>query len=274
VRIFVVDAFTDRAFAGNPAGVVLLERDADAGWMQQVATEMNHSETAFLRAGQDVWDLRWFTPLVEVDLCGHATLAAAHVLYTTGGARASATIRFATRSGVLLATSGEAGITLDFPAEPVGAAPPPAGVVEALGVEPRWTGRNRFDVLVEVDDEDTVRSLEPDLARLATIPVRGTIVTAVARTPGHDFVSRFFGPAVGVPEDPVTGSAHCALGPYWADRLGRNPLRGLQVSRRGGVVGVEVRGDRVALTGQAVTVLEGVLPTGAQGAAGPPSGER
>jgi predicted PhzF superfamily epimerase YddE/YHI9 len=267
VRIFTVDAFTDKAFAGNPAAVVLLHDDdtaeADDRWMQQVAAEMNLSETAFLMAGPDAWGLRWFTPAVEVDLCGHATLASAHVLYDIGLAPPDELIRFSTRSGILTAGPGAGGaITLDFPAEPPAAAAPPPGLLEALGSPAVWTGRNRFDVFVELADEDAVRRLRPDMAALGKIDMRGVIVTATSGEARIDFVSRFFGPAVGVPEDPVTGSAHCALGPFWAGRLGRTALRGRQVSARGGLVGVDVRGDRVGLTGTAVTVLEGTLRGG------------
>jgi PhzF family phenazine biosynthesis protein len=257
--IFVVDAFTDRPFAGNPAAVCALDRPADDAWMQQVAAEMNLSETAFLVPEADGFRLRWFTPAVEVDLCGHATLASAHVLWETGRLPPAATARFQTRSGTLTAVREGDRIVLDFPAVPVEPCAPPDGLADALGVVPRGVGRNRMDVLVELESESAVRGLRPDFARLAAVPVRGIIVTAPSDDPAFDFVSRFFAPACGVAEDPVTGSAHCALGPFWAARLGKTDLVGRQVSKRGGVVQVGVRGDRVKLGGRAITVLRGEL---------------
>ncbi len=263
MRILVIDAFTDRPFAGNPAGVCLLERPADPEWMRRVAAEMRHSETAFLHPlddGDADYGLRWFTPTVEVDLCGHATLASAHALYETGAVGPDAPIRFATRSGVLVTTRDDRGrIAMDFPAEPAVPVAAPDGLAEALGARPAWVGRNRFDLLVEVADEDTVERLSPDLAAVGALDARGVVVTAASGRPDRDFVSRFFAPAVGVPEDPVTGSAHCALGPYWAERLGRSTVVGVQVSARTGRVEVAVRGDRVTLAGHAVTVLDGEL---------------
>jgi PhzF family phenazine biosynthesis protein len=258
VRAFVVDAFTDIAFAGNPAGVVLLDGPADEAWMQAVAAELRHSETAFVRARPDGdYDLRWFTPTVEVDLCGHATLASTHVLATTGRLGRFA---FHTRSGVLTATVSGGAIELDFPSQAVAPVPEPTRLVEALGVSPLGVYGNGVDLLVEVSDADTVRTLAPDLEVLSTVECRGVIVTAAAAPDAeHDFVSRFFGPRVGVDEDPVTGSAHCALGPFWAERLGRTSLTGVQLSARGGRVAVDVRGERVLLVGAAVTVLGGEL---------------
>jgi PhzF family phenazine biosynthesis protein len=257
--LYCADAFTDRAFAGNPAAVCVLSQPADEGWMQRVAAEVNLSETAFLvPAGPRRWDLRWFTPAVEVELCGHATLASAHVLWTEGHAQAPEAIAFETASGTLTARPEGDGIALDFPAEPVEAASPPAGLVEALGVEAVWTGRNRRDWLVEVATPRDVRKAEPDFGALRGVAERGVMITS----PGdgdHDFTSRFFAPAVGVDEDPVTGSAHCALGPYWGRRLGRNELVGYQASARGGVVRVRNAGDRVVLSGTAVTVWRGEL---------------
>ena len=263
--LFQVDAFTAEPFAGNPAAVCLLEdEDADPGWMQRVAAEMNLSETAFLRpraeAGRYV--LRWFTPAVEVELCGHATLASAHVLWTEGLADAAQELRFDTASGPLAARrDGDGAIWLDFPATPAAPVDPPAGLLEALGaVAARWVGLGRFDYLVELEDEAAVRALAPDVRRLAGLGVRGVIVTAAAGGPGgHDFVSRFFAPGAGIDEDPVTGSAHCTLGPFWAERLGRAELTGFQASARGGLVQVRPRGDRVLLGGRAVTVLRGQL---------------
>lgn len=254
-----VDAFTDRPFAGNPAAVCVLPVARDAGWMQLVAREMNLAETAFLVRGADGYDLRWFTPAVEVDLCGHATLASAHVLWEEGYLPPEAEVRFHTRSGLLTATGRDGLIWLDFPATPAVEAPAPPELAAALGVPLRFVGRTRFDLLVEVESEDSLRRLAPDLARLDRLAVRGVIVTAVSATPEREFVSRFFAPAVGVPEDPVTGSAHCALAPYWGARLGRSELRGYQASQRGGMVRMRLAGDRVQLGGQAVTVLRGEL---------------
>ena len=268
VPIYQVDAFTDTAFRGNPAAVCLLERGTSAEWMQHVAAEMNLSETAFLvprgdpsaGAGQG-YDLRWFTPTVEVDLCGHATLASAHILWKTERLAPDASARFHTRSGLLTATRDGDLITLDFPATVPKPADAPLGLAEALGAEPQHVAQSRFDYLVEVEDEEIVRALEPDFRALGEIDVvRGVIVTAQG-TGGTDFVSRFFAPAVGVDEDPATGSAHCCLAPYWADKLGRNALNAYQASKRGGTLHVEVRGDRVLLGGHAVTVLRGELLT-------------
>jgi len=260
VRIFQVDAFTSEPFRGNPAAVCLLDgTDRDDGWMQDVAAEMNLSETAFLEPRDGGFGLRWFTPVTEIDLCGHATLASAHVLWEEK--EADGRLRFETRSGALFAERDGDGIGLDFPAVPATAVVPAevlAGLAEALGIEPVWVGSNGFDLLVEVADATTVRRLAPDIGAIGALPVRGVMVTAVDDR-DCDFVSRFFGPAVGIDEDPVTGSAHCCLGPYWADRLGRTELVGYQASARGGRVGVRVRGDRVVLVGKAVTILRGEL---------------
>jgi predicted PhzF superfamily epimerase YddE/YHI9 len=262
LRIIQVDAFTDRPFAGNPAAVCLLPKPAEPVWMLDVAREMNLAETAFLvRRGND-FDLRWFTPTVEMDLCGHATLASAHVLWEDGQLKPSAQARFHTRSGLLTADARGDWIELDFPATPATAAPAPPGLVEALGTSARFVGRSKFDYLVEVDDESTVRRLDPDLAAIGRIDARGVIVTSSADGRGYDFVSRFFAPQAGVPEDPVTGSAHCALAPYWTARLGKPELTGFQASARGGIVRVRVAGDRVRLGGQAVTVLRCELAAG------------
>jgi predicted PhzF superfamily epimerase YddE/YHI9 len=257
--LFVVDAFTGRPFAGNPAAVCLLDRPRPDDWMQQLAAEMNLSETAFLHAEGDGHRLRWFTPAVEVDLCGHATLASAHVLWETGSAPPGRPLRFHTRSGLLTATPDGAWIELDFPALPVRRCDPPAGLAESLGVPLTFVGSYGLDYLCEVADEPTLRTLTPDLARLGALQTRGVIVTCRPQGGDYDFVSRFFAPAVGIPEDPVTGSAHCALGPYWSAKLGRADLQGYQASRRGGVVRVRVGAGRVRLGGQAVTVLRGEL---------------
>jgi PhzF family phenazine biosynthesis protein len=262
VRLVQVDAFTSEPFRGNPAAVCVLEGARDDEWLAAVAREMNLSETAFLERREDGWDLRWFTPVTEVDLCGHATLASAHVLWEAELAAPGETLRFHTRSGVLTARREHDGIVLDFPAEPATTVPWVTPLLEALPVAtPVAFARNRFDYLVEVADAAQVRALRPDMARLATVPTRGVIVTARADSGNYDFVSRWFGPRVGVDEDPVTGSAHCCLGPWWAERLGRTELRGLQVSARTGTVGVRVLDERVELIGNAVTVLHGELAT-------------
>ena len=257
--IVQVDAFTDRPYAGNPAAVCVLPGPREAGWMQLVAREMNLSETAFLLRREDGFSLRWFTPTVEVELCGHATLASAHVLWETGALAPGEQARFHTRSGSLTADQRGDWIELDFPAEPEQPVEAPEGLLEALGVAPRYIGRNRFDYLVQVESEAVVRALRPDLGLLATVPTRGVIATSRAASPEYDFVSRFFAPGVGVDEDPVTGSAHCCLGPHWASRLGKREFIAYQASARGGVVRVRVQGDRVLLGRQAVTVLRGKL---------------
>ena len=258
-RFTQVDAFTNRPFTGNPAAVCLLPEAADPAWMQQVAREMNVAETAFLVRQADGFDLRWFTPSTEVDLCGHATLASAHVLWEEQQLRSDETARFHTRSGVLTASRDPSLIWLDFPAtpsQPAAVAPDLAG---GIGSGMRYVGRTAFDYLVELDSESAVRDLVPDLNQLARLPVRGVIVTARSESGSYDFVSRFFAPAAGVPEDPVTGSAHCGLAPFWAERLNRAELVGYQASQRGGVVRVRLEKGRVRLGGQAVTVLRGEL---------------
>jgi PhzF family phenazine biosynthesis protein len=257
--IVQVDAFTSEPFLGNPAAVCILPEDRDPSWMQKVAREMNLSETAFLRERPDGFGLRWFTPAVEVDLCGHATLAAAHVLWETGRLDPAAAARFHTRSGLLTAIRRGDWIELDFPSTPNEPAEAPPGLLEALGAVPRYVGRNRFDYLVELEGEDAVRNLRPDFTRLGAVAARGIIVTSRSATPDRDFVSRFFAPASGVNEDPVTGSAHCALAPFWSRRLKRDKFVAHQISQRGGVLKVQLDGARVRLGGQAVTVLRGEL---------------
>lgn len=259
VRIVQVDAFTSEPFSGNPAAVCVLDEAAETIWMQQVASEMNLSETAFLWPERGAYRLRWFTPAAEVDLCGHATLASAHVLWEDGHVSVDGTVTFKTRSGDLAAERDEELVCLDFPATPVSAIDDAGieAVVSALGCTPLFVGRSRFDYLVEVEGEATLRALSPDLLRLAQVETRGVIVTAIGDA--HDFVSRFFAPAVGVPEDPVTGSAHCALAPYWAAKLDKLNMTAFQASQRGGEVGVEVVGNRVKLKGRAVTTLRGEL---------------
>lgn len=257
MTITQVDAFTSEPFGGNPAAVCLLPAPADEAWMQRVAREMNLSETAFLVERNDgSFDLRWFTPAVEVNLCGHATLASAHVLWEEDHLAPDAPAVFHTRSGRLSAILRDGWIEMDFPAEPDRPASVPDGLVDALGADPIYVGRNRFDYLVEVDSEATVRRLAPDIRRLGNVAIsRGIVVTAPAKTDGIDFVSRYFAPSAGIDEDPVTGSTHCCLAPYWRRRLGRTAFTAWQASARGGLVKVEVRGDRVALSGQAVTVM-------------------
>ena len=260
VPIFQVDAFTDRPFRGNPAAVCLLSGPRDEGWMRNVAREMNLSETAFVYREGEGFRLRWFTPAVEVDLCGHATLATAHVLWEVGWLAPDEPARFFTRSGLLTARQGEMGIEMDFPALPERPVEGLPGLDEALGVEPLYVGKSRFDYLVEVASEEDVRALNPDFARLKALsPARGFIVTSRATSEGYDFVSRYFAPSAGIDEDPVTGSAHCCLGPFWGRRLGRREMVGYQASARGGVVRVRLQGDRVTIGGRAVTVLRGRL---------------
>jgi PhzF family phenazine biosynthesis protein len=258
--IYQVDAFADRPFAGNPAGVCILERSAPEKWMQVVAAEMNLAETAFLARRDDgAYDLRWFTPTVEVDLCGHATLASAHILWEEKHLAPSDGAHFQTKSGPLKAWRDGQAIRMDFPSEPVVAVDPPATLAEALGVPFFYAGKNRMDWLVEVADEAAVRAVRPELRPLAALGVRGVIVTAPSASPERDFVSRFFAPAAGVDEDPVTGSSHCALAPYWAAKLGKPALVGYQASARGGTVQCTLAGDRVILGGTAVTVLRAKL---------------
>jgi PhzF family phenazine biosynthesis protein len=269
--IAVVDAFTAEPWRGNPAGICVLPATASDEWMQSVAIEMNHAETAFLikcgESNQDGYDLRWFTPGGEVDLCGHATLASAHYLWETGALAEDEQARFHTRSGLLtairLSADGAAWTELDFPSEPVSATATPEGLAAMLGAEPVFVGRNRMDYLVELKDETAVRRLRPDLKQIADLSdrdnVRGIIVTAAATESGTDIVSRCFFPRFHIDEDPVTGSAHCALAPYWIPRLGKQEIVAYQASARGGLLRLRLAGDRVKLRGQAVTTLRGQL---------------
>jgi PhzF family phenazine biosynthesis protein len=259
LEIFQVDAFTDKPFRGNPAAVCILPGPGDECWMQNVAREMNLSETAFLYRQEDGFNLRWFTPRVEVELCGHATLASAHILWEEGHLTPDEEAHFYTQSGPLTAKHKDSWIELEFPAQPEEPATAPNGLAKALGVTPKYVGKNQFDYLVEVESEGTVRDMKPDLTLLESISSRGFMVTSLATSQGYDFVSRFFAPGVGINEDPVTGSAHCCLGPFWANRLGKNELVAYQVSSGGGIVRVRVSGERVYLGGQAVTVLRGKL---------------
>lgn len=259
LRITQVDAFTEKRFAGNPAAVCILSEPAEEAWMRDVAREVNLSETAFMVERDDGFKLRWFTPAIEVALCGHATLASAHVLWEERHPDAASEIRFHTKSGLLTARRQGGWIEMNFPAIREEPSPAPPGLLEALGAEARYVGRNKFDFLVEMASEAVVRGLKPDHAPLRELPVRGVIVTSRASSTDFDFVSRFFAPGSGIDEDPVTGSAHCCLAPYWAAKLGRAELVGFQASQRGGVVRVRAEGDRVKLAGQAVTVLRGEL---------------
>lgn len=262
--LFHVDAFTSEPFRGNPAAVCLLDGPRPADWMQKVAAEMNLSETAFLHPVTGGFALRWFTPAVEVPLCGHATLASAHVLYETARIGKSEEARFHTLSGVLTARRSDRRIELDFPAMTLTSTTLEREVLEAVGVAPSgiWRSQDRgkgdYDVLLLLRSEEEVRAARPDFPRLNRALRAGVIVTAAA-SGGHDFVSRFFAPAWGIDEDPVTGAAHCSLAPFWTARLGRSELAGYQASARGGTVHVRVEGDRVALGGQAVTVTAGTL---------------
>ena len=260
IRTFKIDSFTAEPFAGNPAAVCLLAEPREERWMQAVAREMNLSETAFLVLGGDSFGLRWFTPAVEVALCGHATLATAHVLWEEGILAPGETARFATKSGELRAARRGDLIELDFPSKPEEPAEPPAeSPARRSESSPSYLGRNGSTTSSLLDSEAAVRAVAPDFGLLRTVSVRGVIVTAPASTPGYDFVSRFFAPAVGVDEDPVTGSAHCCLGPFWAARLGKAELSAYQASARGGAMQVRVAGSRVFLGGRAVTVLRGEL---------------
>lgn len=263
--IIQVDAFTDRPFCGNPAAVCVLGSPRSSEWMQAVAREMNLSETAFLHhepgTAPGTYRLRWFTPNVEVDLCGHATLASAHALWTEGHLSTAMPARFDTRSGSLSASLHGDWITLDFPATPVLSEnpPDPIALAEVIGHPVKFAAFSKFDLLIELESEEAVRALVPALGKMAVVPVRGVIVTAPASAPDYDFVSRFFAPTVGIDEDPVCGSAHCCLGPYWGARLDKTDMVAHQVSRRGGVLKVGLRGDRVELSGQAVTTFRGEL---------------
>ncbi len=260
-NIYQVDAFAEMAFSGNPAGVCILDKPMSEAWMQSVAMEMNLSETAFpVRRDDGEFDLRWFTSAVEVDLCGHATLATTHILYETGVLKQGDVARYHTRSGALQARQVNGLIELDFPATPPADCENPEQILRALGLDSAlYVGRPRFDYLVEVKSANVVRELAPDFAALKAFGVRGVIVTAISNLSDDDFISRFFAPGAGIDEDPVTGSAHCALTPYWAKRLGKDKLRAYQASKRGGRILCTLEGDRVKLAGKAVTVLKGEL---------------
>ena len=260
MKLYQVDAFASRPFEGNPAAVCLLDKPGDPAWMQALAAEMNLSETAFVTATPDGYALRWFTPSTEVDLCGHATLASAHVLWESGEVVESEAIEFLTQaSGTLRAQRTDGWIELDFPSTPEQEASCNVDLERAFGAAPTYVGKSTFDFIVEVPSERIVRAARPDMSILHGAKARGIILTARASADEYDFVSRFFAPSCGVNEDPVTGSSHCCLAPYWARRFGKDELVGYQASARGGIVRVRVCDDRVMLGGQAVTVLEGRL---------------
>lgn len=259
VSIYHVDAFADYPFAGNPAAVCLLHGPVDEEWMQNIAAEINLSETAFIYPLSSGYSLRWFTPVTEVDLCGHATLAGTHILAETGILDEGEEAVFHTRSGILAARRMNGWIEMNFPSFPVHQIDTPAGFSEALGVEPVYAGEYEWMILAEVESEDDVRSLQPDFSALKKIAYGGVIVTAKSSDARLDFISRFFAPSLGIDEDPVTGSAHCCLGPYWRDRLGRNVFTAYQASSRGGVISLRLDEDRIYLSGQAVTVMSGVI---------------
>ena len=254
-----VDAFTDRPFAGNPAAVCIVPEPQDEAWMQAVAAEMNLSETAFVVPTGDIFNLRWFTPVSEVDLCGHATLATAHTLWERGVVAPGANLRFMSRSGVLTAARHKDQIELDFPADPVEPCDLPPTVLAATGARPLFVGRGKFDFLIQVESEDAVSALKPNLEDLASVDARGFIVTGRTQGSKYDFISRYFAPSFGVPEDPVTGSAHCTLASFWSTILGQKEFKAYQASSRGGWLNVVLDGDRVKLRGQAVTVTRGEI---------------
>ena len=260
IPIYHIDAFAVKPFEGNPAAVCLLKDERPAAWMQSVAAEMNLSETAFVRRLNEGHELRWFTPTVEVELCGHATLASAHAMWSEGVAAHGEAIRFHTKSGVLTCVQSGDRIELDFPATPATETEPPPGLIESLGIRPSFIGRTKFDKFFVVESEEIVRALKPNFPLLGSIAgMRGVIVTSPSSDSLYDFVSRYFAPGSGVDEDPVTGSAHCCLAPFWSERLGKSSMTGFQASARGGIVHVRLNGDRVILGGNAVTILRGEL---------------
>jgi len=259
LSFFVVDAFTNRLFSGNPAAVVPLTSWPSAEWLQNVAMEMNHAETAFIVPNGAGYDLRWFTPMVEVDLCGHATIATAQVLAELGQLPEGGEVAFSTRSGRLTAQRAGKLFQLNFPRLAVFQESAPPKLLESLGVTPTFVGRSQFDYFLELGTAEEVRAIRPDFKQLGQVDCRGVIVTARSDETRFDFISRFFGPSVGIDEDPVTGSAHCCLADYWSQKLGRNRLVGYQASRRGGVVHVEAIGDRVLLGGEAVIFARGTI---------------
>jgi PhzF family phenazine biosynthesis protein len=259
VPCWQVDAFTDHAFGGNPAAVCWLESEAETAWMQSVAAEMNLSETSFVRPLGDKLELRWFTPTMEVDLCGHATLATAHALWSAERVSRDRPLQFQTRSGVLTCKRSGDWIELDFPATPPSLVPPTDQLRDVLGVNVLKAGKSRYYTMAVLESADSVRTVAPDFRKMKELPTLGVIVTAPSDDPKYDFVSRFFAPAMGVDEDPVCGSAHCCLAPYWGELFGKRELNAYQASARGGILRLRLNGDRVDLIGQAVVVWRGEL---------------
>ncbi len=260
--IFTVDAFTNEPFKGNPAAVCLLKEDIPTSLMQNIAFELNLAETAFVlrEKDSDTYSLRWMTPVSEVDLCGHATLASSHIMWQEGICKKDETINFNTRSGLLTAKYNNGKITLDFPAIPQKKIEYPPELIDAIGgVQPKYVGMTKWNYIIELGSESDIRNLKPDFNVMLKLPGWGTIITAVADMPGYDFISRFFAPEKGIQEDPVTGSAHCALAPYWQGRLGKNTFKAYQASERGGTLDIVIEGDRVYLTGEALTVINGEI---------------
>jgi PhzF family phenazine biosynthesis protein len=260
IPIFTVDAFTEKPFSGNPAAVCLLKEALDDSVMQKIAFELNLAETAFVHKEEDAYRLRWFTPASEVDLCGHATLASAHIMWEEKVVPQDKPIHFNTKSGILITKMKNGEIEMDFPAIPEKEVSYPEDLVHALGgVEPKYVGMTKWNYLVELPSEVAVRAVQPVFEKLLGLPGWGTIITAKSEHNEYDFVSRFFAPEKGVMEDPVTGSAHCALGPYWQKKLGKKEFKAYQASERGGKVGVRVEGDRVFLSGKALTMIKGEI---------------
>ena len=259
LKLFTADAFTDKPFEGNPAGVCILENELTEAQMKNIAFEMNLAETAFVQRKGDIYSLRWFTPDSEVDLCGHATLATSHILWQTGLHDKSESITYDTRSGILKANRIDGKIELDFPADLEHPVEIPDELIRTIGVKPVYLGRAKWSYLAEMDSDETVRKIKPDFVIMETLEAWGLIITARSGTKEFDFVSRFFAPRKGVPEDPVTGSAHCILGPYWMKKLGKNEMLAFQASKRGGILGVKIEADRVKLTGTAITMLDAKL---------------
>ncbi len=259
MKIYQVDAFTDKPFSGNPAAVCILENEMDNSWMQKVAGEMNLPETAFVLKRNNHYQLRWFTPILEVELCGHATLASAHILYESGEVGLTSPILFNTKSGDLKVSFKEPYYEMDFPLEPPKVCDAPDGLLSAIDATPLYIGRNRMDYILELGSESIVRYCTPDLAKLTGIDARGVIITSLSDSGKYDFISRFFAPRFGIDEDPVTGSAHCCLGPYWGNKLNKTELSAFQASPRGGYINMVLKGKRILLSGQAVTVLSGEI---------------
>lgn len=272
LKLQTVDAFTDKPFSGNPAAVCLLDDILPDSLMQKIAMEMNLSETAFVLREKDedgnptdTYSLRWFTPSSEIDLCGHATLASGHIMWQEGVCKEDETIKFNTRSGLLTAKKSDKGITLDFPAIPQKEIKYPPELIASIGgANPVYVGMTKWNYIIELENEEAIHNAKPDYSIMLSLPGWGTIITAQADKnglgkDGYDVVSRFFAPEKGVPEDPVTGSAHCAIAPYWQNKLGKSTLKAYQASERGGTLLLEVIGDRVTLTGTGVTMMAGEM---------------